>query len=218
MGLTVTSSGESVGAAGTITKGQIVAAVNARLGLSMTVETLADQVNGALRELSGMAQWRDLRTQTDADIAAFGTAVAIPAGMRLLDRVVTVNVAGRESGPLELLEYHRLLTLRAGAQIPGHPRGYCLRAANIELWPAANADYTVRVWHWRFHPVQDAILFSEEFREIIYAMTIRAYLQDAGLADSSRYAQATSRVGELLLGLLPAADQDATAVKYRDIF
>jgi len=185
-----------------ITRQKIVAALNVRLKRAETMATLEEYIDGALKAISGMARWSDMRTSSDVAIVAGTSYILAPSGMRELDAIVP-TVDGRLDKPLtpQTLEWIRQHQVRVSAR--GIPRDFCRRGNLIDLYPVCDRNVTLTVHYWQWHPLGDQILFSDPFQEAIYSLVQANYLEGKGLLADPKYAQCLQKFQQEISG--PAA-------------
>jgi hypothetical protein len=202
-----------------ITKAQIAAALNARLGRAETETTLADYIRAALTDISEAAKFPDLHTSASGSLTIGDWSFSNPTGFRLLDSIVLQDEDSIDQEPLKLASFTRLLTERAEDTSSDYdlPTQYAQRGAELFVYPIPDAAYAYTVRFWRYHPDQDTILFGDQFRECIYNGVMMHYLGGIGLTADPKFAEKAGLFTQQLQRLADSLPTEPCIVEYRDI-
>ena len=180
-----------------ITKDNMVDELNARLNRSETTTTLAQEIRGALRYISGFAKWKALYVVSGgSDTIASGTnSIAYPTGLRVLDKIV-FNDGTYDGKPLTEMDWNQWLKNRHDESSTNYdePKRYVERGSNIYLDPVPDdndgvTDWAYTLYYWQWHPDQATILFGDEFEEALYELLMWKYLTAQGpeMEDAANY-------------------------------
>lgn len=209
-----------------VLKADILAFVNEKQRLSETVASIEDEINEVLQELGKRALWPNLyRDDVTADrstLTTGQTAVAFPAGLRVLDFIV-INDGSNDGRPLRSMtaaQWQRKRRDEASGAY-AEPKRYARRGKTWKPDPLPDSanTYTAKYWYWRHHPktsgVTEDILFDDEFDLCLkYGVCAKVALT----SNRTEYIkQWTPRYREQIAELLPTADRKITVCKFRDL-
>jgi hypothetical protein len=201
----------------------VVAAVNARLGTSLTAETVHTYLLAALSKITNVGPWSDLWTTETASIVQANTSVTLTGDILALHSLEVADATGTLWSILDPVTFDECREAALyGSQ--GTPRYYERRGNTIHLSPKSNAAYTLTAWYWQRHPQPAysgvtplAILFGEEFFEAVVWATIIAYLTAQLQAESSKAIQARTELDRELSMLMPFRDSPTRRVRYHNV-
>jgi hypothetical protein len=170
----------------------VVASLNQDLAASESVTTCSARSKRALRTalnwLSRQANWSCLHTSTEASALSSGSdSIDYPDNFKQEDEII-LNDGTYDGEPLKKLKggYNRYRKLRKDETTGSYdePEEYVKRQNKFYLYPVADGAYTPTIYYWRYHPIDDAdiitddpaLLFTEEFEDCLNSAFIAAYL------------------------------------------
>lgn len=195
-----------------ITKANIVTALNNRLKRAETEASIAGEIKSGLSYLSHEGNWPCLHTSADVNLVAGNNSIDFPANFKKEDEII-LNDGTSDSEPLEEISWENILVIRSGNPGRSEPNAYAKRGVKFELDSACEKAYTATVYYWQNHPEQATILFGDEFEEALYNAVLYKYLEGKKQHQEAIYHK-TICDSELAK---QTQDRKPLQVKYRDM-
>lgn len=153
----------------TILKAEVLIVLNDRLNRNET--DIDEELRWALYDLSSRDNF--LMKKTD-DTTSDGIAyISKPSNFKEMKLVRFQDSNGDWSKPLEKISFREYLESIEGDTSEDEPEKYCFFNDLIYLFPTPDDDYSVEIWHTKYHDNDlDTIEFDEIYREAIYNGTI----------------------------------------------
>lgn len=177
-----------------------------------TPDQVREQVNDAYQEICDVERWTFLNTDATFDTVADEPVYGLPTAVR---EIYTVSVVGRfretVDGPMESSDDGRGIVRRlrpaesdrfTDEPTAGAPEFYAqIDPDTLELWPAPDDVYTVRVRGW-LKPAAllndtDQPIFDDEFHPLVAYLAAYLILIEEG-DDTGRIEDYSERIGNYL--------------------
>jgi hypothetical protein len=194
---------------------QIRAALNTRLGLSLTTNGANDYISEALRQIAARGRWPDLH-ETDSTALVFTVGLKskdLPADFGTLDRLyVADDRTLYPEAPDALRELQE-----TSNPTSDDPLQYCIIGGAVYVYPLPAASVTVKLDHWaRPAAVTDetaTLVLGDQFKEAVILGSMIAYMNTLGLATHPKMNETVGLYERQIAMLLPGEDHKPKAVK-----
>lgn len=171
-----------------ITSADILEAVNENLRRTET--DIDAQLINALKRISAFGNFLfDIETQT---LSEGDNTLSFPEDYKTLQYIRLTSTDSDPSVGSEVDKKNRLFLIgfsdylnRIGFnECKGTPTQYAVFNDTIRLYPLADGEYNAELYYSKFHPRSTTILFDEEFRETIEALTTYNFAKKIGESKS----------------------------------